>query len=238
MKILAIDTSALVATAALCEDGTPIAVCSQKSGLTHSATMLPIIKNIMDNTNTSIDDIDMFAVSEGPGSFTGIRIGIATVKGLAFGKNKICIGVSTLEAMAHTVASFCTDALICPVMDARRSQLYNAIFEYRGGKLLRLTPDRTVMADALAKELDAMDKPVFFIGDGYHIMEKRNLSCYRETPVACRWQNGVGVALAALAAYTEAEDKSVFTDRMLRPEYLRLPQAERELREKQAREKS
>ena len=238
MKILAIDTSALVATAALCEDETPIAVSSQKSGLTHSATMLPIIKNIMDNTNTSVDDIDLFAVSEGPGSFTGIRIGIATVKGLAFGKNKPCVGVSTLEAMARTVASFCTDALICPVMDARRNQLYNAIFEYRGGKLLRITPDRTVMADALAKELESMDKPVFFIGDGYHIMEKKKLSCYRETPVACRWQNGIGVALAALAAYNEAPDKSVFTDRMLRPEYLRLPQAERELREKEARTKS
>lgn len=238
MKILAIDTSALVATAALCEDETPIAVSSQKSGLTHSATMLPIIKNIMDNTNTSIDDIDMFAVSEGPGSFTGIRIGIATVKGLAFGKDKPCVGVSTLEAMARTVASFCTDALICPVMDARRNQLYNAIFEYRGGKLLRLTPDRTVMADALAKELESMDKPVFFIGDGYHIMEKKKLSCYRETPVACRWQNGIGVALAALAAYNEAPDKSVFTDRMLRPEYLRLPQAERELKEREARAKS
>ena len=158
MKILAIDTSALVATAALCEDETPIAVSSQKSGLTHSATMLPIIKNIMDNTGTSIDDIDMFAVSEGPGSFTGIRIGISTVKGLAFGKNKICVGVSTLEAMARTVASFCTDALICPVMDARRNQLYNAIFEYRGGKLLRVTPDRTVMADDLARELESGDE--------------------------------------------------------------------------------
>ena len=94
------------------------------------------------------------------------------------------------------------------------------------------------MADALAKELESMDKPVFFVGDGYHIMEKKQLSCYRETPVACRWQNGIGVALAALAAYNEAPDKSVFNDRMLRPEYLRLPQAERELREKEARAKS
>ena len=234
MKILAIDTSALVATAALCEDDTPIAIYSQKSGLTHSATMLPIVKNILDNTNTSVDDIDMFAVSEGPGSFTGIRIGISTVKGLAFGKNKICIGVSTLEAMARTVAAFCTDALICPVMDARRNQLYNAVFEYRGGKLLRITPDRTVESDVLARELEAMDRPVFFIGDGYHIMEKKKLSCQRETPAACRWQNGMGVALAALAAYREAQDPSVFTDRMLRPEYLRLAQAERELREKEA----
>jgi len=238
MKILAIDTSALVATAALCEDDTPIAVYSQKSGLTHSATMLPIVKNILDNTNTSVDDIDLFAVSEGPGSFTGIRIGVATVKGLAFGKNKICIGVSTLEAMARTIGAFCTDAVVCPVMDARRNQLYNALFEYRGGKLLRLTPDRTVTSDALAEELEAMDRPVFFVGDGYHIMERKKLSCQRETPPACRWQNGVGVALAALAVYQEAEDRSVFTDRLLRPEYLRLPQAERELREREAKQRA
>ena len=235
MKILAIDTSALVATAALCEDETPIAVYSQKSGMTHSQTMLPIIKNIMDNTGTSVDDIDMFAVSQGPGSFTGIRIGVSAIKGLAFGKNKICVGVSTLEAMARAFAPFCTDAIVCPVMDARRNQLYNAVFEYRGGKLLRLTEDRTVDAGALAKELDEMDRPVYFIGDGYSIMEKRKLSYQRETPPVCRWQNAYGVALAALELYRSAEDPSVFTDRLLRPEYLRLPQAERELKEKEAK---
>jgi tRNA threonylcarbamoyladenosine biosynthesis protein TsaB len=234
MKILAIDTSALVATAALCDDEKLIAVYSQKAGMTHSQTMLPIIKNIMDNTETNIDDVDMIAVSEGPGSFTGIRIGIATVKGLAFGKNKICIGVSTLEAMARTIADFYTDAIICPVMDARRNQLYNAVFEMRGGKLLRLTEDRMIEAPVLAKELDAMDRPVYFVGDGYDIMAKMKLSYQRETPVACRWQNGYGVAMAALALYNNTEDKSVFTDRMLRPEYLRLPQAERELKEKEA----
>ena len=236
MKILAIDTSALVATAALCDDEKLIAVYSQKAGMTHSQTMLPIIKNIMDNTETNIDDVDMIAVSEGPGSFTGIRIGIATVKGLAFGKNKICIGVSTLEAMARTIADFCTDAIICPVMDARRNQLYNAVFEMRGGKLLRLTEDRMIEAPVLAKELDAMDRPVYFVGDGYDIMAKMKLSYQRETPVACRWQNGYGVAMAALALYNNTEDKSVFTDRMLRPEYLRLPQAERELKEKEAQQ--
>ena len=236
MKILAIDTSALVATAALCDDEKLIAVYSQKAGMTHSQTMLPIIKNIMDNTETNIDDVDMIAVSEGPGSFTGIRIGIATVKGLAFGKNKICIGVSTLEAMARTIADFCTDAIICPVMDARRNQLYNAVFEMRGGKLLRLTEDRMIEAPTLAKELDTMDRPVYFVGDGYDIMAKMKLSYQRETPVACRWQNGYGVAMAALALYNNTEDKSVFTDRMLRPEYLRLPQAERELKEKEAQQ--
>ena len=101
MKILAIDTSAIVASCALCEDRVPVAVYSQKAGLNHSQTMLPMVKNLMDNTNVSIDDIDMLAVSAGPGSFTGIRIGVATIKGLAFGKDKICVGVSTLEAMAN-----------------------------------------------------------------------------------------------------------------------------------------
>lgn len=237
MKILAIDTSALVASAALCEDETPIAVYSQKAGLNHSGTMLPIVKNVLENTETSIDDVDMLAVSAGPGSFTGIRIGIATIKGLGFGKNKTCIGVSTLEAMARNIAAFCTDALICPVMDARRGQLYNAIFEWHSGELIRLTPDRLIDANELATELAAYEKTVYFTGDGYDIMERMTLPFHRETPRNSRWQSGYGVALAALHAYETAEDKSAFTDKLLRPEYLRLPQAEREANERAAREK-
>ena len=237
MKILAIDTSAVIASAALCEDETPIAVYSQKAGLNHSGTMLPIVKNILDNTGTTIDDVDILAVSAGPGSFTGIRIGIATIKGLGFGKNKICIGVSTLEAMARNIAAFATDALICPVMDARRGQLYNAIFEWHSGELIRLAPDRLIDAKDLATELAAYDKPVYFTGDGYDIMARMLLPFHRETPKNARWQSGYGVAMAALHTYETAEDKSVFTDKLLRPEYLRLPQAEREANERAEREK-
>ncbi len=233
MKILAIDTSAVVASCALCEDGMPIAVYSQKAGLNHSQTMLPMVKNLLDNTSVSIDDVDMLAVSVGPGSFTGVRIGVSTIKGLAFAKNKICVGVSTLEAMAQTVSTLAADALICPVMDARRSQLYNAVFEMHGGKLIRLTPDRLIDADELLRELDAMDKPVVFIGDGYDIIAKRNPHFMRPVPPVLRWQNACGVAQAAKRVYDEAEDKSVFTDRILRPEYLRASQAEREAEEKQ-----
>lgn len=234
MKILAIDTSAVVASCALCEDETPIAVYSQKAGLNHSQTMLPMVKNLMDNTSTSIDDIDMLAVSAGPGSFTGIRIGIATIKGLAFGKSKICIGVSTLEAMARTIGTFATDAVICPVMDARRNQLYNAIFEIHGDKLIRLTEDRLIDAHELARELDAMDKPVYFVGDGYDLISKMNLPFQRQTPPAYRWQNAYGVAQTARVMFENAEDKSIFTDKLLRPEYLRAPQAEREAAEREA----
>ncbi len=237
MKILAIDTSAVVASCALCEDETPLAVYSQKAGLNHSETMLPMVKNLLDNTKTAIDEIDLFAVSAGPGSFTGIRIGIATIKGLAFGKNKPCVGVSTLESMAKTIGAFAADAVICPVMDARRHQLYNAIFEIHGDTLLRLTPDRLIDAGELMAELDAMDKPVYFVGDGYDLVTKMNPPFQRPTPPAYRWQNAYGVAQAARGMYLAAEDRSVFTDTLLRPEYLRLPQAEREAAEREAAKK-
>ncbi len=234
MKILAIDTSAVTASAALAEDGAPIAVYSQKAGQSHSETMLPMIKNMLDNTGTSIEDIDLFAVSEGPGSFTGIRIGISTIKGLAFGKNKPCIGVSTLEAMAHTVGTFAEDAVISPVMDARRNQVYNALFSVHGETLLRLTADRLIDAGELARELDDMDRPVIFVGDGYALMTKMKLPFQRPTPPAYRTQNAFGVAEAARLLFEKAEDKSVFTDTLLRPDYLRATQAEREADEKDA----
>lgn len=229
MKILAIDTSALVASAALCEDETPIAVYSQKSGLTHSETMLPIIRDLFLHTGAKLDDVDMFAVSHGPGSFTGIRIGISLIKGLAFGKNKLCIGVSTLEAMARSLSPFCGDALICPVMDARRGQLYTALFEVRGKALIRLSQDAPESAQALAQRLSLYDKPVYFTGDGYEIMEGLSLSYMEETPMHARWQNGYGVALAALEAYRRNPEPADFTDAGLRPVYLRPSQAERTL---------
>lgn len=229
MKILAIDTSALVASAALCEDDTPIAIYSQKSGLTHSQTMLPVIRDLLVNTGNTIDSIDMLAVSHGPGSFTGVRIGISLIKGLAFGKNKICVGVSTLEAMARNLLPFCQDSLICPVMDARRGQLYTAVFEAHGNTLIRLTQDQLEAADTLAARLESWDKPVYFTGDGYEIMEKLSLSYMAETPKQARWQSGYGVALSALEAYRKNPDPSVFTDDALRPKYLRPSQAEREL---------
>ena len=230
MKILAIDTSALTASAALCEDDTPIAVYSQKSGLTHSQTMLPMIRDLLDNTKNNIDGIDLMAVSHGPGSFTGVRIGISIIKGLAFGKGKICIGVSTQEAMARNFLTLCSGALICPVMDARRGQLYTATFEAHGNTLIRLTPDRLFCAEQLAAELESFEKPVFFTGDGYEIMAHLSPACMQTTPQHLRWQNGYGVALAALDAYRKAPDPSVFTDAALKPQYLRPSQAERELK--------
>ena len=231
MKILAIDTSALVATAALCEDDTPIAVSSQKSGLTHSATMLPIVKNIMDNTNTSIDDIDMFAVSEGPGSFTGIRIGIATVKGLAFGKNKICIGVSTLEALAENLPY--EDGILCPVMDARRNQVYNALFKRENGVLVRMCEDRLIPLDELSAELSALQQKIYLCGDGYRLAKSRLTVSSEDVSPLLIAQNAISVASVAKRIYDAAPDED-YSEGKLQPIYLRASQAERERLEKEA----
>ncbi len=237
MKILAIDTSALVASVALMEDETPIAVYSQMAGKSHSETMLPMIEGMLGSVKLPLDEIDLFAVSEGPGSFTGIRIGVSLIKGLAFAKKKPCVGVSTLAAMAKTVGSFAADAIICPVMDARRNQLYNAIFEVHGEKLLRLTPDRLMDADDLMRELSALQKPVIFLGDGYPLVLKKAPPFQRMTPPAYRGQNAVGVALAAKELYENAADPSVFSDTLLRPDYLRATEAERNADAKDAQTK-
>lgn len=233
MKTLAIDTSALVATAAICEDETPKAIYSLKTGLTHSRTMLPLIKHLLEDTETAIDDIDLFAVSSGPGSFTGVRIGVSCIKGLAFGKHKPCVGVSTLEAMALSLAPLGTDTLLCPVMDARRGQVYHAIFESHGGTARRLTPDGLGNAEALVAEVEAMHRPVLYFGDGAPIVASLDPPAALPVPAHCHWQNAYGVALAALRRYREAPDPSVFTDELLRPSYLRPSQAEREADEKE-----
>lgn len=172
MKILALDSTATSASVALCENGTPIAVYNQKTGLTHSETLLPMVCAVLQNAKCTVDDVDMFAVSAGPGSFTGVRIGVSAIKGLAFGKNKICVGISTLDSLARNAAGMDGVFLAVPVMDARRNQLYNAVFEYDNGVMTRLCEDRLISAEDLQKELAGRDKPVYFFGDGYAIDRK------------------------------------------------------------------
>ena len=134
MKILAIDTSAKTATAALTDGRRLLSLYTQNVGLTHSETMLPMVEALLRDAKTDVDEIDMFACAVGPGSFTGVRIGVSLVKGLAFGKNKICVGVSTLESLARNIEV--EGALIVPVMDARRERLYSAVFKYENGKYI------------------------------------------------------------------------------------------------------
>ena len=151
MLILAFESSAKAASVALCRDGHLVSQYSQCSGLTHSRTLLPMAEDMLKNAELTIGDIDAFAVAHGPGSFTGIRIGVSTVKGLAWASDKPCVGVSTLEAMAwHGVSA---GGYICPVMDARRSQVYNAIFKIEGGRPVRM--ERTTAVDPQARRLYA-----------------------------------------------------------------------------------
>ena len=230
MLILAFESSARAASVALVENGRLISQYSQCSGLTHSRTLLPMAEDMLKNAELSLDKVDLFAVAHGPGSFTGIRIGVSTVKGLAWAADKPCVGVSTLEAMAwHGLAA---GGLVCPVMDARRSQVYNALFRVENGRPVRLCEDRPIALSQLAEELRDLNAPAFLIGDGAELAEKY----LREQAIPCtvapenlRWQSAWGVAMAAM-------DKTPGSADALLPVYLRLSQAERERQERLARE--
>ena len=232
MKILAMDTSAKAASVAITNGETPLAVYSLEAGRTHSETVLPMAESALKVAHLTLSDIDLFAVTSGPGSFTGVRIGISTVKGLAFGTGKPCVGVSTLLALAYNLKDLRDDCYVCPVMDARRNQLYNALFSYHGGQFERLCDDRLVAMSDLKKELEALDKPVYGVGDGYDILAA-GFPGLSVTPILLRPQNAYSVALCALSEYEKAADRTVYTDTVLLPQYLRASQAERELAEKE-----
>lgn len=228
MLILAFESSAKAASVALCRDGQLISQYSQCSGLTHSRTLLPMAEDLLKNTELTLSNVDGFAVAHGPGSFTGIRIGVSAVKGLSWAANKPCVGVSTLEALAWN--GVCAGGYVCPVMDARRSQVYNAIFEIKDGRPLRLTPDRPIALSELMVELRALGAPVLLLGDGALLTAdylKANGVEYRLASENIRWQSAWGVAMAA-------QDKSFGTADELLPVYLRLSQAERERQERLA----
>ena len=222
MKTLAFESSAKAASAALCEDGRLISQVIQCSGLTHSRTLLPMAEDLLRNSETEMKQIDCFAVAQGPGSFTGIRIGIATVKGLAWAAEKPCIGVSTLAAMAWNGVA--AGGLICAVMDARRSEVYNALFRIENGRPVRLCPDRAISLSALTEELREQGEAPFLVGDGTELaaafFREQHLD-HRIPPENLRWQNAWGVAM-------EAAGKELCTSQELLPVYLRLSQAERE----------
>ncbi|MDD4771980.1 MAG: tRNA (adenosine(37)-N6)-threonylcarbamoyltransferase complex dimerization subunit type 1 TsaB [Eubacteriales bacterium] len=222
MLIFAIDTTATTASAALTEDTKLIAQFSINKINTHSETLLPMVKSIFDNLNVNISDIDLLACSEGPGSFTGVRIGVATIKGLAFGSNTACCGVSTLEALAFNLENTAQDAVVCPVMDARRSRVYNALF--RNGE--RLAPDRIIALPELLNELKKHDAPVYFTGDGYSLAhENIMLPNIRNTPELLRYQSAYSVAVVAYRKYNLSSTRCSDID--LSPVYLRQSQAER-----------
>lgn len=229
MKILALDSTATSMSVALTEDTHLLSLQISNTGLTHSETLLPAIEHVLSHTGVSVSHIDLFAFTAGPGSFTGVRIGAATVKGLSLAQNKPCIEVSTLEALAYNLSGF--DGLICPVMNARRSQVYNALFSCKDSKIERLTPDRAISISELEEELTAFsDKKIYLCGDGYGItLDALTKIRPADTPELLRYTNALSVAACALQAYGRGEAKS---DKDISPTYLRPSQAERERNEK------
>ena len=225
MRILAFETSAKAASVALLEGDMLLGELYLNCGLTHSRTLLESAQRLLEITELTAKDIDAVACAAGPGSFTGVRIGVSTAKGLAWGAQKPAIGVSTLEAMAQNAAHI--DGLIVGAMDARRSQVYNAVFETKGGELTRLTPDRAISLEELCAQLQGKQQPITVLGDGgvlcYRYLEEHGVKCSL-APGMLLYQSAVGVGLAAERAYARGEAVSA---QELLPVYLRPAQAER-----------
>lgn len=226
MKTLALETSAKSVSVAVTENGTLLAQAYQDRGLTHSVTLMPLLDGMLKTAGLTLDDMDIIAVAQGPGSFTGIRIGVSAAKGLAWAKALPCCGVSTLEAMAYGVTDF--EGIVVGAMDARRQQVYNALFRTENGCVTRLCADRAVAMELVAEELAAMPEPKLIVGDGavllYDFLQKAGIGCRLSSPLH-RQQSAAGVALAAEHLAAQGLTCSA---QELQPVYLRLSQAERE----------
>ena len=230
--ILAFDSTAKVASVALMRGGLTVAEYSVNCGLTQSELLLPMAESVLKSLKLEFSDVDVFATSVGPGSFTGVRIGISLIKGLAFGRKSPCVAVSTLEALAENLVPL--SGILVPCMDARRNQVYTATFRCDGEKAERLTPDRAISLDDLAEELLNFDEPIYLSGDGYAVAKKALTAKgvkLSETPELLILESAVSVAQVA---YRKHEAGDFVTDSELSPTYLRLPQAERERLERLA----
>ena len=232
MKILALETSAIAASVAVCEDEALIAQSFQRTGLTHSATLMPMLEAMLKNSGMTLNEIDLIAVAAGPGSFTGLRIGVSAAKGLAWPLDKPSVGVSTLEAMAWQMVGM--KGVVCAAMDARRQQVYNALFDLQDGKPVRLTPDRAISLEELSSELAMIENNQILVGDGallcYNAFQSKGYPV-QIAPAHLQFQSAWGVARCAL----EQARTGQLTDAAgLIPNYHRLSQAERERLAKQS----
>lgn len=226
MKILALESSAVAASVAVCEDELLVAQSFQRTGLTHSATLMAMAEDLLKNAGLTMAEMDVIAVAAGPGSFTGLRIGVSAAKGLAWALEKPCAACSTLESMAWQVAHM--EGELCPVMDARRQQVYNARFVSGNGRPVRLTEDRAISIAELVEEVKKSGKPQILVGDGAHLCY--NVFAEQGIPVTMapphlRFQTAWGVARQG---YELARNDGLVTAAALMPDYHRLSQAERE----------
>ena len=230
MLILAFETTAKACSAALHDGKALLAESVQNSGLTHSQTLMVMAEDLLKVCGKSAADVTHLAVAAGPGSFTGVRIGVSAAKGFAWGAEKPVYGVSTLESMARWLGLW--SGYVCCCMDARRSQVYNAIFQVENGELKRVSEDRAIALSDLKTELQHLDGPIYLVGDGAALAHKTLSQDIPElilSPEHRRHQRASGVALAALAAMDRGESAD---GAALQPNYLRLSQAERERMEK------
>ena len=230
MLILAFETTAKAGSVALVENGKLLGENYNNTGLTHSQTLMVMAQDLLKSCGKAVTDVTAVAVAEGPGSFTGVRIGVAAAKGFAWGAEIPCFGISTLEAMAKTLGIW--EGFVCPCMDARRSQVYNALFYVNQGEIQRIQPDRAIALSDLAQELKNLEKPVFLVGDGANLCYntlKDTVSSLVLPPEHRMHQRASGVALLAQEKIAAGETGDA---NGLTPNYLRLSQAERERLEK------
>ncbi|MFA9464311.1 MAG: tRNA (adenosine(37)-N6)-threonylcarbamoyltransferase complex dimerization subunit type 1 TsaB [Velocimicrobium sp.] len=236
MKLLGIDSSGLVASVSLVFDGVMIAEYTTNFKKTHSQTLLPMIDEIVRMTEVDLKEIDAIAVAAGPGSFTGLRIGSSTAKGLGLALNKPIIPVPTVEGLAYNLYGM-TD-LICPIMDARRSQVYTGIYKFVEGEFVIVSDQKAIALDTLMMELNILDEKVVFLGDGVPIYKnsiiKQMTAEYAFAPSHMAMQRAGAVCNRAEQLYQEG---IVETAREHSPNYLRLSQAERERNESLAESK-
>ena len=230
LRILAFETSAKAASVALLENGKLLGESYQNTGLTHSQTLMVMAEDMLKQCGKTVADVTAVAVAEGPGSFTGVRIGVAAAKGFAWGAELPCCGVSTLEAMAESLGIY--QGYVCPVMDARRSQVYNALFYVNCGEIRRVREDRAIALADLAEELKTLEGPIFLVGDGSNLTYNTLREQIGELvlpPEHRMHQRATGVALVAEKKIAAGE---TCDGNALTPNYLRLSQAERERMEK------
>ncbi len=227
MKILAIDSSGLVASVALLEDDTVLAEYSVNYKKTHSQTLVPMLDEVRRMTDLDLQTVDAIAIAKGPGSFTGLRIGSATAKGLGLALEKPLIPVGTVEGLAFNAWNY--PGLICPIMDARRSQVYTGIYRFKDGQLETLKDQCALALEELLEILNGMQENVLFLGDGCPVYEdlirEKIKVPYAFAPPHMNRQRAASLGALAMEYYrrgiTETADEH-------RPVYLRKSQAERE----------
>ncbi len=233
MRILAIEASAVAASAAVTDNGVLLAEEITQTALTHSVTLLPMVDSVMKKSSLSLSDIDVVAVTEGPGSFSGLRIGVTTAKTVAYAAGKKTVGVSTLLALAAALPF--ADKIICPIMDARRDQVYNAMYRPENGDFKTVREPRAVSAGELAEDIKSIGEDVIFIGDGVprfkeYFINALGKAAYFAPAHLC-------AARASNVAFIAEREKDKAKDpNDLNPVYLRLSQAEREYNEKKGKE--